>query len=67
MEPRHGLTGIIRRPTSPIVPNYLSNYAPRFQNTSTPLAEGRNDGHGEDRASDQRQIYRSARDDFTIF
>ena len=31
MEPRQGPTGIIRRPTSPIVPNYSSNYAPPFQ------------------------------------
>ena len=31
MEPRQGPTGIIRRPTIPIVPNYPNNYAPPFQ------------------------------------
>ena len=31
MEPRQGPTGIIRRPTSPMVPNYPSNYAPPFE------------------------------------
>ena len=31
MELRQGPTGIIRRPTSPIVPNYPSNYAHPFQ------------------------------------
>ena len=31
MEPRQGPTGIIRRSTSPMVPNYPSNYAPRFE------------------------------------
>ena len=31
VEPRHGPTVIIRRPTSPIVPNYPINYAPHFK------------------------------------
>ena len=31
MEPRQGPTGIIRRSTSPIVPNYPSNYASLLQ------------------------------------
>ena len=31
MEPRQGPRGLIRRPTSPIVPNYPSNYTPSFQ------------------------------------
>ena len=31
MESRQGPTGIIRRSTSPMVPNYPSNYAPRFE------------------------------------
>ena len=30
IEPRQGPTRIIRRPTSPIVPNYPSNFAPPF-------------------------------------
>ena len=31
MAPRQGPTGMIKRPASPIVPNYPSNYAPLFQ------------------------------------